>query len=182
MDPLVYTYSPLDQIASADLNTVQRSIMALRVAVGDATNDWSGVTEGMQGVAFQSSGSLANATVATYDASIDWRDRVIFGSLFLPGAANTQPGGANDTNYESNSGTWATFFFYSGTGATDAGASVVTDGNVPAAGYYVTPVTNVFVFCNPAAGGGKLRLYNNTGGALDCIGLFAFATADLGKR
>lgn len=182
MDPLVRTWTVNQQVASADLNAIQQALVALRPTSGTATNDWSSVANGMQGGMYQDAGSLANATVATLDTSIDWRDRIVFGSLYRPGAAASQPGGANDTNYETGSGTWNTFMFYTGTGATDAGAALVTDGNPPAIGYYVQPVANFSVFCDTGAGGGKLRIYNGTGAAIDCLGLFVFATADLGKR
>lgn len=182
MEPLVNTWSAGQQVESADLNSIQQNAQATRQAVGAATNSWATVANGTQGVTFQSASTLANATVLNIDASIDWRDRVVFGWFYRAGAADTQPGGANDTNYQSGSGTWDQFMFYTGTGGVDGGGNTVTDGNPPASGYYFTLTGNVYLLCAPSAGGGKLQIYNGTGGDVYCPALYFIATPDLGKR
>lgn len=182
MEPLVHTWTVNEQVASADLNQIQENAVASRPAVGTATNDWSAIDSGTQEVLFQGASAFANATVHTIDTSIDWRDRFVRGTIFTHGAANSQPGGVNDTNFNSGAGTYVDFAFYTGTGATDGAAALVTNGNPPALGYFFDPITNLYVFCDPNAGGGKLRVYNATGGAVNCLGLFIRASRDLGKR
>lgn len=183
MEPLVKTWTSLQQVASADLNQIQEDAFAMRPAAGTATNDWASIENGVQEVAFQSATAFANATVYTLDASIDWRDRVIRGDVLLPGAANTQPGGANDTNCNSGASSLYSFLLYTGTGATDAGAALVSNGNPPALGYFTDAgLANLWVFCDTGAGGGKLRIYNQTGAAVECPMFFIRTTRDLGKR
>lgn len=182
MEPLAKTWTVLEQVASADLNQLQTNSAASRPAAGTATNDWSGIDNGTQEVLFQSATAFANATVHTIDASIDWRDRLVRGVFMAHGAANTQPGGANDTNFNQASGGLYEITFYTGTGATDAGAALVTNGNPPALGYFIDSLTNLFIFCDTSAGGGKLRIYNNTGGAVECPTFFINCSRVLGKR
>lgn len=183
MEPLAKTWTTMQQVDSADLNQLQENSCASRPAAGTATNSWASIENGTQEVAFQSDTAFANGTVYTLDASIDWRDRVILGDVLLPGAPNTQPGGANDTNCNSGASSLYPFLLYTGTGATDAGAALVSNGNPPALGYYTDAgVANLWVFCDTGAGGGKLRIYNATGAAVDCPMFFIRGTRDLGKR
>lgn len=177
MDPLVKTWTPNQQVASADLNAIQQNMQALRAASG--TNSWSSIP-GVQGVAFQSESDIANATLMIVDDSIDWRDRIVYG-LYLDHSSSTYPGHAND--YDFSSGTLYTFLFYTGTGALDAGGSAPTNGNPPvqASGKYAHPIfANFWIYCDPTTG--KLKLYNNSGGSKRTPTVFAYGTADLGKR
>jgi len=124
----------------------------------------------------------ADGTVITIDTSLDWRDRVLYGWVLAYGAA-TYPGNANDTNMNSGGASLYHFAIYTGTGATDAGAALVSNGNPPAIGYYTDMgVANVFIFCDTSAGGGKLRIYNNSGAVFYTPTVFIYATQDLGKR
>ena len=182
MEPLVHTWTTNEQVASADLNDIQESAVAMRPSVGLATNSWSAVANGQQGVMFQSETDVANNTVITIDGSIDWRDRVLYGWVLAYGAP-TYPGNANDTNMNSGAASLYHFVLYTGTGATDAGAAPVSNGNPPAIGYYTDMgVTNVFIFCDTSASGGKLRIYNSSGAVFYTPTVFIYATQDLGKR
>jgi hypothetical protein len=182
MEPLAKTWTVMEQVGSADLNQLQRNAVAMRPAVGVATNSWSTVANGQQGVMFQSESNVANNTVITIDTSLDWRDRVLYGWVLAYGAA-TYPGNPNDTNMNSGSASLYHFVLYTGTGATDGGAALVSNGNPPAIGYYTDMgVTNVLVFCDTGAGGGKLRIYNSSGATFYTPTVFIYATQDLGKR
>lgn len=182
MEPLAKTWTALQQVASADLNQLQTNAVALRPSSGTATNSWSAVANGQQGVMFQSESDVTNGTVITIDTSLDWRDRVLYGWVLAYGAA-TYPGNANDTNMNSGAASLYHFVLYTGTGATDAGAALVSNGNPPALGYYTDMgVTNVFIFCDTGAGGGKLRIYNGSGAVFYTPTVFVSATQDLGKR
>lgn len=182
MEPLAKTWVVDELVASADLNQLQTNAVALRPSSGTATNSWSAVANGLQGVMFQSESNVANGTVITIDTSLDWRDRVLYGWVLAYGAA-TYPGNANDTNMNSGGASLYHFAIYTGTGATDAGAALVSNGNPPAIGYYTDMgVANVFIFCDTSAGGGKLRIYNNSGAVFYTPTVFIYATQDLGKR
>lgn len=178
MDPLIRTWTVNQQVASADLNSIQQQLYALRAA--DGTNSWTSIP-GVQEVAFQSESDIANATLMLIDQSIDWRDRIVRGEYLDHSTSTSYPGGAND--YDFAAGTLYTFMFYTGTGGLDAGGSAVTNGNPPvvASGKYAYAITaNLFIYCDPTTG--KLKLYNNTGGAKKIPTVFARCTADLGKR
>lgn len=96
---------------------------------------------------------------------------------------DTEGGNANDTNMNSGGASLYHFVLYTGTGATAAGAALVSNGNPPAIGYYTDMgVVNVFIFCDTGAGGGKLRIYNNSGAVFYTPTVFICATQDLGKR
>ena len=182
MEPLAKTWVADELVASADLNQLQTNAVALRPSSGTATNSWSAVANGLQGVMFQSESNVANGTVITIDTSLDWRDRVLYGWVLAYGAA-TYPGNANDTNMNSGGTDPAPTAIYTGTGATDAGAALVSNGNPPAIGYYTDMgVANVFIFCDTSAGGGKLRIYNGSGAVFYTPTVFIYATQDLGKR
>ena len=182
MEPLAKTWVADELVASADLNQLQTNAVALRPSSGTATNSWSAVANGLQGVMFQSESNVANGTVITIDTSLDWRDRVLYGWVLAYGAA-TYPGNANDTNMNSGGNDTATTEIYTGTGATDAGAALVSNGNPPALGYYTDMgVANVSIFCDTSAGGGKLRIYNGSGAVFYTPTVFIYATQDLGKR
>lgn len=182
MEPIAKTWVVLEQVDSADLNQLQTNAVAMRPSVGTAANSWSAVANGQQGVMFQSESDLANATVITIDTSLDWRDRVVYGWTLVYGAA-TYPGNGNDTNMNSGGASLYHFVIYTGTGALDAGAALVSNGNPPASGYYADMgVANVSIFCDTSAGGGKLRIYNNSGGVFYTPTVFVYATQDLGKR
>lgn len=182
MEPIAKTWTTNQQVESADLNQLQENAVAMRPSSGTATNSWASVLNGLQGVMFQLETDLANATVITIDASIDWRDRVLYGWTLVYGAA-TYPGNGNDTNMNSGGASLYQFMLYTGTGALDAGAAVVSNGNPPASGYYADMgVANVSIFCDTDAAGGKLRIYNNSGAVFYTPTVFVFATQDLGKR
>ena len=177
MDPLIRTWTVNQQVASADLNSIQQNLYALRAA--DGTNSWATIP-GVQEVAFQSESDIANATLMLIDQSIDWRDRIVRGEYLDHSTSTSYPGGAND--YDFAAGTLYTFMFYTGTGGLDAGGSAVTNGNPPvvASGKYAYAVTaNLFISSEPTTG--EHKLYNNTGGAKKTRTVFARCTADLAK-
>ena len=59
MEPLAKTWVAMEQVGSADLNQLQRNALAIRPAVGVASNSWSAVANGLQGVMFQSESNVA---------------------------------------------------------------------------------------------------------------------------
>ena len=116
---------------------------------------------------------------------------LLLASLALPNAHGGpidmvtvgNPGNANDTNMNSGAASLYHFVLYTGTGATDAGAALVSNGNPPDIGYFTDMgVTNGFIFCDTSAGGGKLRIYNGSGAVFYTPTVFVYATQDLGKR
>lgn len=178
MDPLVKTWTANQQVASADLNSIQQQLYALRAANG--TNSWSAIP-GVQEVAFQSETDITSGTLMLIDDSIDWRDRIVRGELLTHAVSSAWPGAAND--YDFSNGTLYPFILYTGTGGLDAGGAAPTNGNPPviAAGKYAAAIyANFFIYCDPTTG--KLKIYNNTGAAVRSPTVFARCTADLGKR
>ena len=178
MEPIVETWTPNLEVASADLNSIQQLLYALRAANG--TNSWSSIP-GAQEVAFQSASDIADATLMLIDESIDWRDRIVRGEYLDHTTSDAYPGAAND--YDFSTGTLYTFMLYTGTGGLDSGGSEVTNGNPPtsSAGQYAVQIFSGFwIYCDPTTG--KLKIYNNTGGAKKTPTVFARCTADLGKR
>lgn len=181
MEPLVYTWTVNEQVASADLNSIQRNAMASRPANGGG-NDILTVANGVQEVIYQASALLADATLLLIDDSIDWRDRFIRGEYLLHSVGNSLPGGGNDDVF--SDGTLYSFWGYTGLGALDAGSNVVTNGNPPvpaAASSWACEITaGLWIYCDPTTG--KLKIYNGTGASLNNPSLAVRCTADLGKR
>jgi SAM-dependent methyltransferase len=65
--------------------------------------------------------------------------------------------------------------------AAPAGTGIIAGGPMRAI-FEVMGVTNVLVFCDTGAGGGKLRIYNSSGATFYTPTVFIYATQDLGKR
>lgn len=160
------TYAPGDQIAASDLNAIQDK--AVRGSWGSVANVITSTYSTMTGAKlvhwqYGTGAELANATLCIVDDSIDWRDHVVLAFYAPMGAANEEPGAADDYGYDMAPS--ATRMGYTGKGAKDAGAAAPTNGNppVPAAitSYAVEITTNLWLYADP--NDYKLKLYNNTG-------------------
>lgn len=186
MDPVVKTWTPLQQVASADLNNIQANAVGLRIA--SLNNDDSATVKGAQWFDWQDSGSVALGTLVAIDDIVDWRDsKVLVHWRASTTTQNTRPGGANDYLYsDGGSGiTQGTITGYLGVGALDAGGvNAPSAGNppVPAAttSYAVKLFTSVWLYAHPTTG--DLYLYNDTAGALYDTSLLVMRIGPLGKR
>ena len=182
---LVQTYTVLQQVLAAELNSIQTRALGLRAA--DSNNDLLALPEGMLLRHWQFSGDVLTNTLTLVDGSLDYRDREVL--FFWRGGttANTRPGQANDHLYsESGSvGVLTVQDGYSGTGARDAGGvNPPSVGNPPvqASGvsWVVQIVTNLWLYCHPTTF--KLLLFNNTGAAMKDPHLLMFWSEKTGKR
>lgn len=186
MDPVVKTWTPLQEVASSDLNNIQANAVGLRIA--SLNNDDAATVIGAQWFDWQDSGSIALGTLVAIDDIVDWRDsKVLVHWRASTTTQNTRPGGANDYLYsDGGSGiTQGTITGYLGVGALDAGGvNAPSAGNppVPAAttSYAVELFTSVWLYAHPTTG--DLYLYNDTAGALYDTSLLVMRIGPLDKR
>ena len=183
---LIATYAPNVEIASVDLNTWQTVTDGTRNA-NDASNYLAAMTGGVDARTYMNNGSFANATILTVDDSsdIDWMDRIVIGRFWDNPTANSQPGGAGDYDFGNTTG--ATFQGYTGRGALDGGGHPPSAGNrpVPASGTsWAAKIwfggNLVWLYVDPSDL--KLKLYNQTGGAIALPFLWVQASGQTGKR
>ena len=66
MEPLAKTWVADELVASADLNQLQTNAVALRPSSGTATNSWSAVANGLQGVMFQSESNVVHVVARRF--------------------------------------------------------------------------------------------------------------------
>lgn len=179
------TYAPGDQISASDLNAFQDK--ALRGSWGSLACVISSVYPTMTGAKvlhwqYGTGAELANGTLCEVDGSIDWRDHVAIVAYAPMGAADEQPGAANDYTYDEAIS--ASRVGYTGKGAKDAGAAAPTNGNppVPAAttSYAVQITTGLWLYADP--NDYKLKLYNNTGANIRRPILWVAAIGKTGLR
>lgn len=183
---LIATYAPLMEIASADLNTWQTVTDGTRNA-NDVSNFLVAMTEGVDARTYLYNGSFANATILTLDdvTDIDWFDRIVIGRFWDNPTANSQPGGAGDYDFGNTTG--VTFQGYTGLGALDAGSASPSPGNPPVPASGTSWATKILFGGNPVwlyvdAADNKLKLYNQSGGAIARPFLWVQATGQTGKR
>lgn len=180
MDPYVNEWAPLDDVASADLNAIQKLARGARLA-SDNNNLTSADARGGTLLRWQADTALATATARLIDDSADWRDRWV--RVTFVRTSQTQrmgqggsPGdvGANDTT--STGPARSTSQGYTGTGAysNTTTSAAVSNGNPPlnsvgtARSYAVTVddlgASPVYLYADPT--NGVLYLYNNSGSSL----------------
>ena len=175
----IATYTANGPITSSQLNDLQDVTVGL--VSGSSANVLS--APGCDGCEWQSSAaSLSSATQVKVDASRDWRDRVLTVAYYAPSGALTQPGGANDYQYDYDLTSLRKG--YTGRGGLDAGSADPTNGNppVPAAGtsWAMEVATNIWLYASTVDG--ALYLYNDTAGTLKTPILSINATAPTGLR
>ena len=175
----IATYTANAPITSTQLNDLQYVTVGL--VSGSNANVLS--APGCDGCEWQSSAaSLSSATLVKVDASKDWRDRVLTVAYYAPSGALTQPGGANDYQYDYDITSLRKG--YTGRGGLDAGSTDPTSGNppVPAAGtsWAMEVATDVWLYASTVDG--ALYLYNGTAGTLKTPILSITATAPTGLR
>lgn len=120
-------------------------------------------------------GGITDGTLRVIDASVDWRNRVVWGVLQVLGAADRRPGAANaHLVNDPTASTWVRLFEgWTGTGGVGAASATVADGTPPviASGSYAvildegaTSAARVWLYARPSDG--ALCLYNASGAAL----------------
>lgn len=177
----VQTYVPLQQILSAELNSLQDRALGLKRA--DTNNDLSALPEGMILREWQFSGDFLTATLNGVDFSLDYRDRIII-VLWRGGTtASVRPGQVNDYLYDNPTLTLQKG--YTGLGAKQVdGLNPPTNGNppVPASGvsWAIQMVANMWLYCHPSDF--KLYMYNNTGSTVKDPSMTLFIGGKTGKR
>lgn len=180
MDPLQHTWGALDEVASADLNAIQKLTRAARLAASN-NNVTSADARGDSLLRWQADTALATGTLRLLDASADWRDRWVRTTFVR--TAQTQrmgqsgsPGdvGVNDTS--SSGPARSTSTGYTGIGAVSniSTAAGVSNGNPPlnsvgANRSYAVVVDDlgtapVYLYVDPTTG--ALYLYNDSGSSL----------------
>lgn len=173
----IATYTANAPITSTQLNDLQDVTVGL--ISGSASNVLSAA--GCDGCEWQSTANLLPSTQIKVDATRDWRDRVLTVLYYSPSGANTQPGGANDYDYDYDITSLRKG--YTGRGGLDAGSADPTNGNppVPAAGasWAMEIATDIYLYAN--ATDGSLYLYNDAGTIKIPI-LSITATAPTGLR
>ena len=173
----IATYTANAPITSTQLNDLQDVTVGL--ISGSASNVLSAA--GCDGCEWQSTANLLPSTQIKVDATRDWRDRVLTVLYYSPSGANTQPGGANDYDYDYDITSLRKG--YTGRGGLDAGSADPTNGNppVPAAGtsWAMEIATDIYLYAN--ATDGSLYLYND-GGTIKTPILSITATAPTGLR
>lgn len=175
----IATYTANAPITSTQLNDLQDVTVGL--VSGSSANVLS--APGCDGCEWQSSAaSLSAHTQVKVDASKDWRDRVLTVAYYAPSGALTQPGGANDYQYDYNITSFRKG--YTGRGGLDAGSADPTNGSppVPAAGtsWALQVDNNIWLYASTVDG--ALYLYNDTAGTLKTPILSINATAPTGLR
>ena len=111
----VFTAADNVLAASADQNNVQDRVISLLAAAG-GTNALSGMTQGMDGLLWQPTSTVAANSLVIVDNTQDWHDRELFGVIVQNGTSSQRIGGSGD--YLFNVGL-AQYFFcgYTGKGA-----------------------------------------------------------------
>lgn len=180
MDPYVNEWAPLDDVASADLNAIQKHARGARLA-SDNNNLTSADARGGTLLRWQADTALATATARLIDDSADWRDRWVRVTFVRTSPTQRMgqggsPGdvGANDTT--STGPARSTSQGYTGTGAysNTTTSAAVSNGNPPlnsvgtARSYAVTVddlgASPVYLYADPT--NGVLYLYNDSGSSL----------------
>ena len=180
MDPYVNEWAPLDDVASADLNAIQKLARGARLA-SDNNNLTSADARGGTLLRWQADTALATATARLIDDSADWRDRWVLVTFVRTSPTQRMgqggsPGdvGANDTT--STGPARSTSQGYTGTGAysNTTTSAAVSNGNPPlnsvgtARSYAVTVddlgASPVYLYADPT--NGVLYLYNDSGSSL----------------
>lgn len=180
MDPYVNEWAPLDDVASADLNAIQKLARGARLA-SDNNNLTSADARGGTLLRWQADTALATATARLIDDSADWRDRWVRVTFVRTSPTQRMgqggsPGdvGANDTT--STGPARSTSQGYTGTGAysNTTTSAAVSNGNPPlnsvgtARSYAVTVddlgASPVYLYADPT--NGVLYLYNDSGSSL----------------
>lgn len=206
----VTDFAALSQVPSATLDAMQeRSLIAAcfySVGAGvpgpdpapsDAVDPANPSREqtgpgGQQRLWLHNSTLLTGSKMMVLDASVDWRDRLIWLPFFhVATSLNDIPGGSNDDDMPSSArnAEWTGgAAWYSGTGALASGSVNPSDGNPPATGYARalldpgTFATDNLVLYVEGASPYRLCVYNQTGGAARALLALLCATAPLGKR
>lgn len=175
----INTYAPLDEVESADLNLWQDRTVGEKPTSED--NDFAGGAVGGEVRRWQSLSSFANATRFLLDTSIDWRDRLVSGSLRRVSSTTGVGRSADTTLNDPTSTSVSTCTFedqYTGTGAVSnltTGADVV-NGSPPLNGvgvYRSCAVViddlgtsgDIYLYADPTSG--ELFLYNASGAAIE---------------
>ena len=174
----IATYTANAPITSTQLNDLQDVTVGL--ISGSASNVLSAA--GCDGCEWQSTANLLPSTQIKVDATRDWRDRVLTVLYYSPGSALTQPGGANDYDYDYDITSLRKG--YTGRGGLDAGSADPTIGNppVPAAGasWAMEIATDIYLYASTV--NGSLWLFNDTVGTIRIPILSITATAPTGLR
>jgi len=173
----IATYTVNAQITSTQLNDLQDVTVGL---ISGANNNVLSAA-GCDGCEWQYTTDLPGATQVKVDATRDWRDRVLTVLYYSPSGANTQPGGANDFDYDYSINKLRKG--YTGRGGLDAGSADPSNGNppVPAIGASWALQVAVTVWLYASTVDGSLWLYNDSGTIKTPI-LSITATAPTGLR
>jgi hypothetical protein len=133
-------------------------------------------------------GGIPTAELVKLDDSLDWRDRLIWGTYYELASDTYRPGQNGDHQLDGATGT--PFFGYLGAGAEETGTGAVTNGNPPVAtGEGGTPeswrvringATNT-IWLYVSKDDNSLNVYNGTVGAIVPV-IVVHATSPLGKR
>lgn len=155
----ILSYGPAMPLRADDLNKIQRAI--LHGPADGAVRPQTGTAWGGPRVFFAE--SVAPVTVVDIDASIDWRDRMVFCMLHRSTAADILPGNAGDVDFNDSAHNAIAFCFYSGPG----GAS------------YNDSSGDILI--GASAVNGRLQIYNGHATNTERVVGFVFASPDLGE-
>lgn len=180
----ITTWSGGQQVASADLNSIQDQAVGLIASASN--NDLSAMAAGLMAIEWQKASALVNATEVKVDSAAavpSWLDRIVIVLYRGYGTANRQPGATADYLYDSTT-------LYIAKGYTGGGARNATNTAAPSNGDPPFPAGSIswavqlttYVWLYAKATDGALYLYNDTGADIECPNLTVFTTADTGKR
>jgi len=155
----VRQYGPLSKIRAADLNALQDAVV-YKLAVDDGAtvlDPFTGCQAGRVALAF-SIFVATGPTTGVVDRASDWRNRLVTIWTATSGS-DIRPGQAADSFVASS--TMRQQVWYTGTGATDAGAS--------ASSFSVLLATDVWLYADDTTGNLKVR--NLTAGSAYVVGM-----------
>ncbi len=184
----IHTYSALDELASADVNEIQKRAVGLLVASGGDANDLSALPAGAIMRVWQLAADMADKTHKTVDKSVDWSDRLVFVVCRTSVASNVSPGAGGDSDFDSlGTSTLRLAYGYTGKGALNVSSTAVADGagNEPAPAYTTSWVVRIaaglYLYADPY-NANALCIYNDTGSTIKEPHVMVLATERTGKR
>ena len=171
----VHDYAALAEVASADLDAWQEKTVGARPS--STASEFTTTMVGADRLHIQLNASWTNATVKTFDTSIDWRDRQLSGSCAILSGSSQRLGQADDDDCNDPISTTVHIceFIdqYTGRGAYSdvATSAAVSNGNLPINGAgavrscapVIADIGSGYVYLYADPTDGSLKGYNNHG-------------------
>lgn len=173
-----HDYASLSEVLSADLDAWQEKTVGARPS--STASEFTSTMVGADRLHIQLNASWANATIKTFDTSIDWRDRQLRGTCALLTGSTQRIGQADDDDCNDPIGTTVhvcTFEDeYTGKGAYSdvATSAAVSNSNPPINGagavrscaVVIADIGSGYVYLYVDPTDGSLCGYNNHGAAV----------------